>query len=317
MVSFSKLVKDELLKIDCNDLRVKLAAVIFSTSTVSFSNDNIILEIRTSNISLIRDILKTFKTLYKDFNEQVIIRENKQFKSKNKVYIIKIENESKKILKDLELINKDIGLFINYNMPDYILKNEENIQEFLRYLFICSGSINNPKIQKQYHLEIILNNNSILTLVQNISSNYDINFKITTRRNISALYLNKSEEIADFLRLIGSLDYMFEFENQRLLRDIRAAENRLINAEIANETKKQEASTLQIKAIEVLKEKKVFNDLKEKTKLVANLREENPEASLNDLFLISNKTISKSNFRHHLNLIIKEAKKYEEDSYEK
>ncbi len=312
MVSFSKLVKDELLNIECTDLKVKLAAVIFSASTASFSNDNIILEIRSSNISLIRDVLKTFKTLYKGFSEQVIIRENKQFKSKNKVYIIKIENDSKKILKDLGLIKGDVGLFINYDIPDYILE-EENIHTFLRYLFICSGSINNPKIQKQYHLEIILNNNSVLTLVQNVSSKYDINFKMTTRRNISALYLNKSEEIADFLRLIGSLDYMFEFENQRMLRDIRAAENRLINAEIANETKKQEASNEQIKSINLLKEKKVFNDLKEKTKLVAGLREENPSASLNDLYLISDKTISKSNFRHHLNLIIKEANKYEEE----
>ncbi len=311
MVSFSKLVKDELLKIECDDLRVKLAAVIFSSSTASFSNNNIILEIRSSNISLIRDVLKTFKTLYKDFNEQVIIRENKQFKSKNKVYIIKIENDSKKILKDLELIKGEVGLFINYDIPNYVVK-KENIDTFLRYLFICSGSINNPKIQKQYHLEIILNNNSVLTLVQNVTSDYDINFKMTTRRNISALYLNKSEEIADFLRLIGSLDYMFEFESQRMLRDIRAAENRLINAEIANETKKQEASTLQLNAIKKLKEKKVFENLKEKTKLVATLREENPDASLNDLFLISNKSISKSNFRHHLNLIIAEAKKYEE-----
>ncbi len=311
MVSFSKLVKDELLKIECDDLRVKLAAVIFSSSTASFSNDNIILEIRSSNISLIRDILKTFKTLYKDFNEQVIIRENKQFKSKNKVYIIKIENDSKKILKDLRLIKGNVGLFINYDIPDYVVE-KENINSFLRYLFICSGSINDPKIQKQYHLEIILNNNSILTLVQNVTSEYDINFKTTTRRNISALYLNKSEEIADFLRLIGSLDYMFEFESQRMLRDIRAAENRLINAEIANETKKQEASSIQLNAIKKLREKKVFENLKEKTKLVASLREENPDASLNDLFLISKKTISKSNFRHHLNLIIKEAEKYEE-----
>ncbi len=311
MVSFSKLVKDELLKIECDDLRVKLAAVIFSSSTASFSNDNIILEIRSSNISLIRDILKTFKTLYKDFNEQVIIRENKQFKSKNKVYIIKIENDSKKILKDLKLIKGNVGLFINYDIPDYVVE-KENINAFLRYLFICSGSINDPKIQKQYHLEIILNNNSILTLVQNVTSEYDINFKTTTRRNISALYLNKSEEIADFLRLIGSLDYMFEFESQRMLRDIRAAENRLINAEIANETKKQEASSIQLNAIKKLKENKVFESLKEKTKLVASLREENPDASLNDLYLISKKTISKSNFRHHLNLIIKEAEKYEE-----
>ncbi len=310
MVSFSKLVKDELLKIECDDLRVKLAAVIFSSSTASFSNNNIILEIRSSNISLIRDVLKTFKTLYKGFNEQVIIRENKQFKSKNKVYIIKIENDSKKILQDLQLIKENVGLFINYDIPDYVVK-KENINTFLRYLFICSGSINDPKIQKQYHLEIILNNNSILTLVQNVTSEYDINFKMTTRRNISALYLNKSEEIADFLRLIGSLDYMFEFESQRMLRDIRAAENRLINAEIANETKKQEASSLQLNAIKKLKEKKVFEKLKEKTKLVASLREENPDASLNDLFLISEKKISKSNFRHHLNMIIQEAEKYE------
>lgn len=308
MVSFSKLLKDELLGIECKNVKVKLAAVIYSISSKSFSNDNIILEIRSTNIALIRDVLKTFKELYSDFNEQVIIRENKQFKSKNKLYIIKIENNSKEILNDLELIKKGTNFFFNYDIPKYIYESPKNSEEFLRYLFICNGSINNPKIQKQYHLEIILNNDELLSLVQNITKEYDINFKVTTRKNIAALYLNKSEEIADFLKLMGSLDYMFEFENQRLIRDIRLVENRLINAEVANEMKKQTASNEQIKAIEKLKEKRIFKTLKEKTKLVAQIREQNPDASLNELYLISNKEISKSNFRHHLKIITETAK---------
>ncbi len=307
MISFSKQVKDELLNVGVYDYKVCLSTIILSIGSISFSQNDILLEIKSSNISLIRRTLTILKNYYSYANAQVIIRENKKFKNKNKIYILRIEKGAQKLLHELKLTSQQQGIFFELNIPKKIFEDDKTKKEFLRYLFISNGSINNPKIQKQYHLELIFNNINVLKEAKNIAKKYDINFKKTTRKNISALYLNKGEEIADFLKLIGSIDYMFEFENQRLLRDIRATENRLINAEIANETKKQTVALKQIEAINKLKKNNEINTLKDKTIEVANLREKNPNASLNELVDLFGGKISKSNLRHHLNLIVKKS----------
>ncbi len=309
MISFSKQVKEELLIAPVKNINTVLSSIILSIGTIQFIEDEMILEIKSSNIALIRKTLKFLKLYDENINEKIIIRENKQFKSNNKTFIIEIANNVKDFLVKLGIVLPDqSGIFVSLQIPKYIENTEVSVREFLRYLFICTGSINNPKVQKQYHLEIICHNNILIEFTQKLTKKYDIYFKITTRRNISALYLNKSEEIADFLRLIGSIKNMFDFEDQRLMRDIRAFENRLINAEIANETKRNTTSSKQVNAILKLKENGDFNKLKTKTQQIAKARLENPDASLNELTQILDDEFSKSNIRYHLNLILDEAK---------
>ncbi len=309
MISFSKQVKEELLIAPVKNTNTVLSSIILSIGTIQFIEDDMILEVKSSNIALIRKTLMFLKQYDKNFNEKIIIRENKQFKSNNKVFIIEISNNVKEFLINLGIIlPEQNGIFLNLQIPKYIQDSEVSIREFLRYLFVCTGSINNPKVQKQYHLEIICHNNILIEFTQKLTKEYDIHFKITTRKNISALYLNKSEEIADFLRLIGSIKNMFDFEDQRLMRDIRAFENRLINAEIANETKRNTTSSKQVNAILKLKEHGVFDKLKVKTQHIAQARLDNPNASLNELAQIFEDKFSKSNIRYHLNLIVDAAK---------
>lgn len=309
MISFSKRVKEELLIQDEQEVKVALSAIILSIGSLQFWEDEILFEIKSSNITLIRKTITFLRYINKNLDEKIIIRENKKFKKNNKLFIISIENKAKELLTELDLIDSNnINIFTTFKIPKYInAENEKNINVFLKYLFICNASINDPKVRQQYHLEIIFNNNIALKTAQEFAKKYDINFKVTTRKSISALYLNKGEEIADFLKLIGCIKTMFDFEDQRLMRDIRATENRLINAEVANEAKKNEVALKQINAIKTLKKHNRYELLKDKTKLIAKARESNPQASLNELFDILSGEISKSNIRYHLNLLIKES----------
>ncbi|MFV0288266.1 MAG: hypothetical protein ACK5HR_02265, partial [Mycoplasmatales bacterium] len=102
MASFSRLVKDELIKIPTTELKIRLTAIILALGTVQFAYNEIILEIKSSNITLIRETLIILKKEYPGYNEQIILRENKKFKKSNKTYIIKITTKTKEILQDLK-----------------------------------------------------------------------------------------------------------------------------------------------------------------------------------------------------------------------
>lgn len=310
MISFSKQVKEELLYKSVKEsnpeiIRVALCSIIHSSGTLIREGQDTYLEIKSINSFLIRDVLVKIKK-YGDYQPRVIIRQNKNFKKDMKVFIIRISYRVEEFLYKLNLIeNKTIPFLIEFKFPRFIKESFEFIQTYLKYAFIVSGSINNPKIQKQYHLEIVNFSHEYCIELIKMTKKYYINFKETKRNNICAVYLNKSEEIADFLKLIGAVNSLFEFENFRLTRDIRVTENRLINAEIANETKKQIKSNKQIEAILYLKTNNIMRKLKPKTQYIAQFRLENPEVSLADLSRLSDGKYSKSNLRYHLNIMEK------------
>ena len=56
-------------------------------------------------------------------------------------------------------------------------------------------------------------NREYLEEIQEMTKKYAINFKVTQRKKRFALYLNKSEEIADFLKFIMAVNVLFEFED--------------------------------------------------------------------------------------------------------
>lgn len=307
-MTFSQQVKEELVvqDIEAATAKVELMAAFKAIGTLEQNNDGITIELKTSQIKLIKRIMEIIKHDYKQAQTQTLVRTIKKFNVESKVYILRINTYAKEILVDLGLIDSlDVNLIFHLNDISHRLVTDEEKQVYVRMFYVCSGTVNDPKHSQQYHLEITSNNRVYLTEIREIVKKYNINFKISKRKNAHVLYINKSEEIADFLKFIKSFDLLFEFEDYRLTRDINLVNNRLNNAEIANETKKLTTSQRQISAIESLKEEGLFDILSEKTRYIAQLRLDYPEDSLQELADRTNGQVSKSNIRHHLNTIIK------------
>ncbi len=307
-MTFSQLVKEELVVQDIlpETAKVELMAAFKAIGTLEQDFGGVRIELKSSQIKLIKRILEIIKHEYPEAQTQTLVRTIKKFNEQAKVYVLIINTYSKEILIDLKLIN-DINqtLILSLNNVENQLITDLDKQNYVKMFFICSGSVNDPKKSQQYHLEITNNNVEYLKEIQKIVKRFDINFKISRRKSTNVLYINKSEEIADFLKFIESFELLFEFENYRLTRDINLVNNRLNNAEIANETKKLTTIQKHIKAIEQLKEQKLLESMPEKTQLVAALRIEFPEDSLQELADRTAGEISKSNIRHHLNKMIK------------
>ena len=135
------------------------------------------------------------------------------------------------------------------------------------------------------------------------------------------IYLKKSEEISDFLRIINSQVGVMYFEEERINKDYWNSNNRLNICEIANEVKALNSAKEQIDAIN-----KIFNNnmtylLDIKDKQIAQIRLDNPEANLQEIAQIYTekfeKPISKSGVNHRIRKIKQIASEIKDDSNEK
>ena len=118
------------------------------------------------------------------------------------------------------------------------------------------------------------------------------------------VYLKKSEKIADFMAVIGATNSMFQFEDVRIVRDMRNSVNRLVNCETANLNKTISAASKQIDSIQLIDQEIGLDDLPKKLFEVAITRLKHPDVSLKELGeLVPSGPISKSGVNHRLRKI--------------
>lgn len=133
---------------------------------------------------------------------------------------------------------------------------------------------------------------------------FNLNARSVERRSGYIAYLKGSEQIADFLALIGATASMLKFEDIRIVRDMRNSVNRIVNCENANLNKTVTAASKQVDNIELIQATVGIGELPEKLQEIALLRLENPEASIKELGeLVDGEAISKSGVNHRLRKI--------------
>lgn len=180
-------------------------------------------------------------------------------------------------------------------------KSDDLEKAFIRGAFLGSGTINNP--EKKYHLEISLRNLENAKYILEILKKYNIDFKILEKAKGYSTYTKDGEEISKFLALIGANSSVLKFEEIRVYRDIKNNINRKVNCETANLNKIVNSSVKQINDIKYLREKEKFNELPEQLREIAEIREENPDTSLEELGKLLKNPIGKSGVNHRLRKI--------------
>lgn len=186
------------------------------------------------------------------------------------------------------------------------IKSEEEYKAMIRGCFMATGSINNPA--NSYHLEIVFDNKINAEDVLEKLKDFEIKSNIIERDKKFVIYIKDGDEISNFLALIGANKSVLEFEQTRVVKDVRNKVNRLVNCETANLNKTLNASIEQIAAIKKLQKTGEFNKLNDNLKEIAKLRLENPDMSLTDLGKILKEPIGKSGVNYRLKKIIELAK---------
>ena len=301
-MSFTFEVKDEVSKLNYMEAESisELSAIV--NSFYEFDGK---IKIVTENNSVARRIYTLFKEIYHIY-PSVAVRKGYNY-SKKILYVVEVKSKTDYILKSLGIINK---------VPEeFIWADEDLIRAYLRGLFLVSASVNDPK-KSRYHLEFNLNNLDYAKFVQKLLNGFNLNSKVLHRDNRYMVYIKEAEKIGDLLRIIGASKAVLYYEDIRIYRDHKNMTNRLNNCEQANVDRAVETASEQVKNIEYLKEKDVFELLSDKEKEAAEYRLKYQDVSLLELSqIISVETgnkITKSGLYHRLNKITNLAKRLKE-----
>ncbi len=182
-------------------------------------------------------------------------------------------------------------------------------RSFLQGLFVACGSVAIPvadtdigenTTRSKYHLELRFADSDFAEQI--LSAYSDISFRSTIRKAYKILYLKDSERIADFLVYINAMKGKLKLENVIIGRSMRNNANRQSNCISANIEKAVVAAEKQLAAISALKNSGVYDSLPVQLKEIAELRNEYPEATLDEI--AAKLKISKSGANHRFTKII-------------
>ena len=185
---------------------------------------------------------------------------------------------------------------------------------FLQGLFVASGSVVIPQNddllesaadKAKYHLELRFTDAAFADRVN--AEFAELNLRVMQRKTNTVLYLKDSESVADFLVFTNAMSAKLKLENVTAARSIRNDVNRRNNCAIANIDKAVAASVRQLAAIAALKQQGKFDGLPDTLKEIAILRENYPEATLDEIADMLH--ISKSGANHRFAKIIELSRK--------
>lgn len=289
-MSFTTTIKDEVTKIETERVESLAEVAAFIRYNGKVNEDSI--ELYIENNSVARRMFNLIKRLYK-INITLTIRTQKRFQTKT-MYIL--------TLKDIESVLFDMNNIVR-NILDYSSPEKAS---FIKGVFLANGSINDPKKSK-YHLELLISDEELAKLVHKLLLSLKFSSKILKRDKGYMVYIKASEQISDFIKMLGAINSLFYYEDIRIYRDHKNMVNRLNNCEQANVEKSMRSANIQLDNIDYLKENDLLSLLDEKTKLVIEYREKYPETTLQELAdIISLETdtkITKSGINHHFRKI--------------
>lgn len=294
-MSYTIKIKEEISNLDVtkSEMIAELSGFIRNNGVL---HDNV-LHLTTENEFTVERLKKFFQNLY-EIDVEVEVKDNLNFSKKN-LYQISISQKTSLILQDLAYLDNN-GTYIE-TPPTYIVGANEELRAYLRGVFLCTGSINDPKTSR-YHMELLISKPNEAVFVQKLLNIFDLNAKILNREKGYMIYIKEAEKISDYIRILGASQAVLYFENARIYREKKNQTNRLNNCEQANMDKIFATAQQQLEQIALIEETGSIELLDDRTKIALEFRKKYPESSLKELSEIisveTGKPITKSGLNH-------------------
>ena len=205
---------------------------------------------------------------------------------------------------DLFGYSREQSLVLHINFA--LLEEDCCRASFLRGVFFAGGSITDPL--KRYHLELTTSHAQASRELEVLLRECGYPPKSLSRSGSFITYFKQSDQIEDFLTLIGAPVAAMKIMSAKLEKDLRNSVNRRINCDRANVDKAIEAAQEQLEAIRRLRAADRLDQLPEKLRQTAALREANPEMTLSELAGEFDPPVTKSCLNHRLRKILELSK---------
>ncbi|MBN1624816.1 MAG: DNA-binding protein WhiA [Clostridia bacterium] len=301
-MSFSAKVKNELCRIENTDkccAICEISAVIRLGAVFSMGESgHYTIKINTENAALARRIITEAVRLF-DFHPSIAVQKTRKLRG-HTVFTAELKGtfSTSVALGDMGFLRMGDDESPVFSDIDEIAGGDCCEKAYLRGAFLASGSVSAP--DKGYHLEISSLNVSEINRVVQAMESFGIKAKKAYRKKHYICYVKDAEGVADFLNLSGAHKALMEFENIRVLKNVRNNINRVVNFETANLNKTVDASIRQCEDIKLIIGSVGLGKLSEELIQMAQVRLENPEASLEELGSLMDPPIGKSGANHRL-----------------
>lgn len=297
-MSFSFDTKNELCRLPVQKLccaRAEAYGILLYCNTFSSTEVRII----TENPNFAARLPKLFK---RAFNLQFDRRPEPDMPGKLVFQI----TERKKLDHIINLLGYDprqnLVLHINFGL----LEEECCRASFLRGVFFAGGSITDPL--KRYHLELTTSHLQANRELEVLLRECGYPPKSLNRNGSFITYFKQSDQIEDFLTLVGAPVAAMKIMSAKLEKDLRNSVNRRLNCDSANLDKAVEAAQEQLEGIRRLQAAGLLEQLPDKLQLTAALRLENPELTLSELAEEFDPPVTKSCLNHRLRKLMELAR---------
>lgn len=248
-------------------------------------------------------IARSFITLVKEYfgaKTALSIGEPKAI-TKEKTFVLDITSDmnAEGILREVGMLGvKEGSNYFDDWIAAEVLKKRCDKKAALRGLFLASGSVSDPA--KSYHMEIPTESEFRAKEISKLVNSFGLKSKVSKRKNRYIVYLKESEQISDFLNIIGASSQYFKFQDVMITKDMKNQANRIINCTAANLDKTVNAAQKQIADIKYIDEVKGIETLPDKLYVTARKRLEFPELGLAELAKEFDPEITKSGLNHRL-----------------
>ena len=296
-MSFTTEIKNEICSNDYSKLEnICLLSGFIRNNAIIEDNEIIIL---SENLKVVRKVFSLFKELFDVSPSYSQIKGNNL--SKKSYYNIYIDDKLNLILSSLMYYDEEDNVL---KVPsEYFLDGDDLKRAYLRGAFLAGGSVSSP--EKAYQLEIACTTENNAERLTEILSSLHLESKSIKRKNRFIVYIKDGDTISDFLGMTGGMNSLMEFENIRVLKEMRNSINRTVNCDTANINKVVNAASKQIDDIKLIEERRGLDSLPEQLKTVAEMRLLNPHLSLAELGERLSPPLGKSGVNHRLAKISK------------
>ena len=302
-MSFSSKLKEELSKqvsLARHCQIAEMAAIISLCGKIIISEDDFYtIKIHTENVAVAR---KYFTLLKKTFNisTDISIRRN-AYLNKNRTYTVTVREheDAIRVLHATKLLDENGEVGENLSIVKNVVIQQSCCRRaFIRGAFLSSGSISDP--EKFYHYEIVCTTLEKAEQLKSIIATFDLEAKIVKRKRYFVVYIKEGNQIVDILNVMEAPVTLMEFENIRILKDMRNSVNRQVNCETANINKTVSAAVKQIEDIKYIRDTIGLEELPDHLREIARERLDKPDATLKELGEALDPPVGKSGVNHRL-----------------
>ena len=171
-------------------------------------------------------------------------------------------------------------------------------KSYIRGAFLAGGAIGSPEKSNQLEIAALSKQEA-----ERLCDDFEVlglAVRSVKRRDRYIVYIKDGNTISNLIGLMGAPKTLMEYENIRIMKDVRNNINREVNCDAANMAKTAGAAAKQIEDIRYIKETVGLESLSDQLREMAEIRSNNPYLSMKELGECFTPPIGKSGISHRL-----------------